>query len=85
MIEARYIVYMLLTARGSFYVGTTTDIGRRLRQHNGELRGGAKCLRGQRPCTLVWYTTPMTRSEALKYERQLKKNTHAQKFELARS
>ena len=34
------------------YVGSTTDPHRRLRQHNGELKGGAKCTRSHRPWSI---------------------------------
>lgn len=34
------------------YVGVTVNVERRLRQHNGELPGGAKATRRGRPWTL---------------------------------
>ncbi len=46
----RFWVYVLLSADGRrTYVGITTDVDRRLRQHNGELTGGAKSTRAGRP------------------------------------
>jgi predicted GIY-YIG superfamily endonuclease len=35
-------VYLLQCTDGSTYVGATVDLTRRLRQHNGEIKGGAK-------------------------------------------
>lgn len=35
-------VYLLLSTNGNTYVGATTDLERRLRQHNKELKGGAR-------------------------------------------
>lgn len=36
-----YYVYLLGCSDGSTYVGATVDIHHRLRQHNGEIKGGA--------------------------------------------
>jgi structure-specific endonuclease subunit SLX1 len=35
-------VYLLVSTCGSTYVGSTIDLDRRLRQHNAEIKGGAK-------------------------------------------
>jgi structure-specific endonuclease subunit SLX1 len=34
-------VYLLLSSRGTTYVGATVNLERRLRQHNQEIKGGA--------------------------------------------
>jgi len=34
--------YLLYTDKGHTYIGATTDVDRRLRQHNQELTGGAR-------------------------------------------
>jgi len=36
-----YFVYLLLSTDNCTYVGATTDLERRLRQHNKEIKGGA--------------------------------------------
>ena len=37
-----FYVYLLLSTNNNTYVGATIDVNRRLRQHNGEIKGGAK-------------------------------------------
>ncbi|KAG2668782.1 hypothetical protein I3760_14G006300 [Carya illinoinensis] len=46
-----WCVYLILSTNAPIktYVGVTTDFNRRLKQHNGELRGGAKASRAGRP------------------------------------
>ena len=36
-----YYVYLLLCSNNATYVGATVNLDRRLRQHNGEIEGGA--------------------------------------------
>ena len=47
--------YMLRCADSSLYTGWSTDVWRRLKEHNEEGGKGAKCTRSRRPCELVWY------------------------------
>ena len=77
-------VYMVKTRRDLLYTGITTNLERRLRQHNGELRGGAKALRNQGPVELVWSCSAPDRSQASKIEACIKKLTKAQKWDLVR-
>ena len=48
VIQPSWWVYVLTNGRRT-YVGCTTDINRRLSQHNGEMPGGAKATRAGRP------------------------------------
>lgn len=66
-----YIVYILksLSFPGKSYVGSTNDPGRRLRQHNGELAGGAKRTRYNGPWAFCCHVTGFkSRTEALQFE-----------------
>ena len=59
---------------GFHYVGSTTDPSRRLRQHNGEIKGGGKYTAQHRPWVPAALYGPYgSRSEAFKAEMALKK------------
>ena len=67
-------VYVIQSSNNKYYVGSTTDPYRRLRQHNGEIKGGAKSTRSNRPWKLVKvYGHYANRSEAFKAELSLKR------------
>lgn len=58
---------------GFFYVGCTTDPARRLRQHNGEIKGGGKWTSKHRPWRMRALFGPYRgQSNALKAEYALK-------------
>ncbi len=49
-IDSQNYCYLLKSHRANqSYVGYTTDLAHRLRQHNGEIKGGAKRTRAFRP------------------------------------
>lgn len=77
-----WFVYLVQTGKGMLYTGISTDPERRLRQHQGELRGGAKALRGKGPLTLVWQYQAPNRSQASSLEYQLKQLKKADKKRL---
>ena len=64
-------VYMVRCADGSLYTGITTDLERRVAQHNaGE---GARYTRGRRPVCLVYRERVKNRPAALRREYALKR------------
>ncbi len=75
---------MLRCADGTLYTGYATDVEKRLREHNGELKGGAaaRYTRGRRPVTLLYTESFDTRSEALKREYAIKQLTKEEKLQL---
>lgn len=77
-----YFVYILECADGTFYTGLTTDVERRLRQHNGELVGGAKYTAARQPVRLIAQSVPFAnRSLASKLEYKVKQQKKAAKIE----
>jgi predicted GIY-YIG superfamily endonuclease len=64
-----YVCYILSNMRGRTYVGITNNISRRLRQHNGEIKGGARATAGKGPWALVAYVDFfVSKSQALSFE-----------------
>jgi len=70
--ESIWYVYILECADGTYYTGITTDVNRRLKEHN-KGKKAAKYTRSRRPLKLLASTQVPTRSEALKLEITVKK------------
>jgi putative endonuclease len=70
--------YVLLCSDGSYYAGVTTNVDRRLHEHNNTKRG-AKYTRPRRPVELIISERYQTRSLAQKAERYFKTLTRKQK------
>lgn len=84
MPQQSWFVYLLLCSDGTYYTGITTDVARRLRQHNGELVGGARYTRNKRPVKLAYAEPVENRSLAGQREHQLRKLPARQKAALHR-
>ncbi|QPW58728.1 GIY-YIG nuclease family protein [Clostridium botulinum] len=63
-------VYILECSDGTLYTGWTTDIGRRVKEHNNGK--GAKYTKARRPVTLKYYEEFKTKNEAMKRECAIK-------------
>jgi putative endonuclease len=81
---ASYFVYVVRCADDTFYTGISTDVERRLAEHNG-VRRGAKYTRARRPVHLAYCEAVENRSDAQRREHALKKLTRAEKETLAGS
>ena len=79
-----YYIYFLTCHDQSIYCGITTDLNRRILEHN-ESKRGAKYTRSRRPVKLSWYTTRQNKSEALQLEYRLKKLSRQDKLTLCLS
>jgi len=77
-----WYVYFLRCADNSLYTGITTDLSRRLEEHNFSNKLAAKYTRVRRPVRLVFSEELSSRSEATRKECQLKKLTKAKKEQL---
>lgn len=73
----KWAIYLIQHDSGVTYVGATTDVKRRLRQHNGEIGGGSKYTNRKGP---TWHLRSCiggftTKSEAYRWEALVKKRT----------
>ena len=70
--EAPWYCYCLVSSGGATYIGATVDVDRRLRQHRGELSGGAKATRARVGAGETWrrhcYVGPFNKHDALSFE-----------------
>lgn len=74
-----YSLYILRCSDGTYYTGITTDIERRITEHNGLSPRGAKYTSARRPVELVYQAGFPTRSDALKEEFRIKKLSRDEK------
>ena len=73
---------MLRCADGSLYTGITTDLERRIAEHNGDGPAGARYTRSRRPVQLVYRESARSRSAASQREAALKRLDRARKLAL---
>lgn len=78
--ESVWYMYVVVCLNDSYYCGITTNLERRLKQHNGVISGGAKYTRSRRPCKLIYSEVHANRSEASKAEYKFKKLTKLNKI-----
>lgn len=76
-----YFVYIVKCSDETLYTGITTDIDRRIQEHNSSDKG-AKYTSLRRPVRLVYSEVSEDRSKASKREYEIKKLTKLKKLEL---
>lgn len=80
-----HFVYVIKCADNTLYTGYTTDIEKRIIEHNGEgitataQSAGARYTRGRRPVELVYSEKFVTRSEAMQREYAIKQLSRLEK------
>ena len=77
-----WYVYMLRCGDDSLYSGITTDVERRVHEHNTDNKKGAKYTRVRRPVVLVYKKRCKDRSSAAVKEAALKKLSRREKENL---
>ena len=75
-----WYMYVVVCNDNSLYCGITTNIERRLKQHNGAIKGGAKYTRSRRPVKIVYSEECKDRSDASKKEIKFKKLKRKEKL-----
>ena len=80
-----WFVYIVKCADDTLYTGVTTDLERRLHEHNHCSQKGAKYTRVRRPVGLVYSETQSCRSSACQREAVIKKLTRTKKHQLIAS
>lgn len=78
MAETPYFVYIVRCIDGTLYTGITTDLDRRIDEHNTSPRG-SKYTRARRPVTLVYSEICKDKSSASQREYAIKQLTRMQK------
>jgi len=70
--DSDYSLYILRCADGSLYTGISTDVPRRMQEHQDGIRG-AKFLRGKGPLRLEFEQRVGSRSVASRIENRVKR------------
>lgn len=74
-----YFVYIVRCSDDTLYTGITTDLARRIDEHNTSAKG-ARYTRARRPVELVYSEPCSDKSAALKREHALKRLERAAKL-----
>ena len=80
-----YFTYILKCKDESLYTWITTDLYRRVRQHNWELIGWAKYTLSRKPVEIIYFEEFENRSLATKRELEIKKMGREKKLEFIKN
>ena len=76
-----YFVYILKCNDGTLYTGVTSDLKRRIEEHNSS-KLGAKYTKARRPVELIYSKDFEDRSRAQVEESRIKKLTRLEKLKI---
>jgi putative endonuclease len=79
--QIEWWVYLVSCSDGSLYTGITTNVERRISEHNTSKKG-AKYTRNKRPVRLIYSEVQSDRSTASKREYFIKKLSRDEKLKL---
>lgn len=79
-----WYIYILQCKDKTLYTGITTDLNRRVEEHNSSILG-AKYTQGRRPVKLVYSIAVKNRSRAMKEEFRIKNLTRIEKLNLIKN
>ena len=79
-----WYLYILKCKDNTFYTGVTTDLKRRVLEHNTS-KLGAKYTRGRRPVKLVYSKRKKNKSYAQIEEAKIKKMSRAKKIKIIKN
>jgi len=79
--ETIWFIYIVRCADNSLYTGITTDLKRRVDEHNTGVVG-AKYTRSRRPVKMVYHERAENRSQASRREYQIKKMSLQSKLKM---
>ncbi len=80
----KYYFYIARCSDNSLYSGITTDLKRRINEHNSTGTKGAKYLRAKKPVKLIYFEKFKDRKSALVREAEVKKLPKPQKEALVK-
>ena len=79
-----WFLYVVRCCDGTLYTGVTTDLNRRVNEHNTSKRG-AKYTKTRRPVNLIWSNKYNNRSEAQSAEYSFKKLSRKEKLDIIKN
>lgn len=80
-----YFTYIIRCSDNTLYTWITTDLDRRIRQHNWELIGWAKYTLSRNPVEIIYFEEFENRSLATKRELEIKKMSREKKLEFIKN
>ena len=80
--KKRWFVYIVFCADNTYYTGIARDVPRRLAEHNGTGKSGARYTRARRPVILAYQEPAKNRSDAAQREYRIKRLSRPKKIAL---